>query len=846
MLSSTVFGATGRITCGTGDHQIQTYARGRASLMWAVAVLSGSFVLGIPDDAGAQCVAAGATLTCSGTLGPASFPINNVNVSPFSSVILAPGFTGTDTSSGTSVNLRKQGAGAAEDLNVTVQSGATLENADSDSIHLRNDRNGSNTVVIDGVISNSVGRGIRLQSNATSAADTDRVVVGADGRIDTFATGIWVRHNTGPGLNLGSIVVDIYGEVIVDTIRGIHISANDSGNTNPIDVFVRQGALVQSGEQAIYVGNTGSGPSTILIDGVVRGGTSVADLATFGPSGAIILDVEGGDATVRIGATGHVSSVNNRAITAISVTNTVVASDITIENAGTIEGYIELREGGADQFSNTGIWTTAGLTSDFGGGADELTNSGLINGANGTGTQLTQVLNVDSFVNSGGIIDLSDGVAGDQFRIGGDLVTAGGVIRLDTVLGADGSATDRLLVDGDVSNLSPTGLLITPVGGSGALTTTGIMVVDVQGTSSADAFVLANAAALEIGAYAYDLNFGTCDGTANSDWYLCSSGQVSSAGAIYESAPSVLIGAFANLPTLEQRTGQREWLMRGNENRLEGLWMRASGEKERVDPSLSTADASWRGETWALQAGVDVRAADFETGYWVVGLNSQYQSVHADVTNAIGRGRISGTGGGLGLSATWHGIDGLYVDLQGQANWIHADFSTSNQGSLVRNETATAHALSAEIGHLYALNGNMALVPQAQVQWGQLNSERFTDSQGNVVDLGTNSQTIGRLGLAYEYYPDGVASAEKSPDARKVYAIFNILHDFSDASQVEVAGAELASRDQRVWGEIGLGGSMAIAPNTVVYGEASHRTSLSGDASDNTASYLTGGFRMHW
>jgi outer membrane autotransporter protein len=231
-----------------------------------------------------------------------------------------------------------------------------------------------------------------------------------------------------------------------------------------------------------------------------------------------------------------------------------------------------------------------------------------------------------------------------------------------------------------------------------------------------------------------------------------------------------------------------------------------------------------------------------DAGQWVLGVTGQYGQVSSTVTSALGFGTIDAEGFGVGATATWYGNTGTYVDLQGQMNWIDIDIASSAAGALATDQSTTAYALSAEVGHQFALNETSALVPQAQLTWGRIDGGAFTDNAANAVDLGNNDQTIGRIGLAYEYTPNTAAAGNPT----KAYVIGNILHDFSGDSSVQVGSASLSTgAAQTTWGEIGVGGSYAVDTTKTLYGEAAYRTAFGG-SSDNNGLSATLGLQIQW
>lgn len=436
------------------------------------------------------------------------------------------------------------------------------------------------------------------------------------------------------------------------------------------------------------------------------------------------------------------------------------------------------------------------------------------------------VYSISGALANNGIVTMQDGLVGDVMTVAGNYAGTG-LFRVDVNTATD--MADIMTIDGiatgatqiDVANLSPA-----------TATGNNIAIVTVAGATGNE-FTLASGP-ITAGAFSYDLKY---DATT---FNLV--GTVNPTGAAYEATPLVLAG-FNRMSTLEQRVGQRQWagqsgaLAEGQPNT--GAWVRFSGD--RLDATTTTG-SSIASKTWGLQTGADFAVEPGDAGQWVLGVTGQYGKVSSTVTSALGFGTIDAEGFGVGATATWYGNTGTYVDLQGQMNWIDSDISSSAAGVLAAGELSKAYALSAEVGHRFALNETAALVPQAQLTWGRIEGGAFTDSAGNAVDLGSNDRTIGRLGLAYEYAPKTAAGGNPT----KAYVIGNILHDFSGDSSVKVSGASLSTgAAEKTWGEIGVGGSYAFDANKTLYGEAAYRTSFGGSSNNNGLS-ATVGLRIQW
>jgi outer membrane autotransporter protein len=140
---------------------------------------------------------------------------------------------------------------------------------------------------------------------------------------------------------------------------------------------------------------------------------------------------------------------------------------------------------------------------------------------------MTGSSNLTNLTNSASTIDFGP-PTGDPTLLSGyktltvNNYTGGGTIGLNTFLGTDGSASDRLIVKGG-SATGSSFLRITNTGGPGAETVAnGILVVQAinGGTTAPGAFVLA-AGELRAGAFDYDLFRGSPgDATVANDWFL--------------------------------------------------------------------------------------------------------------------------------------------------------------------------------------------------------------------------------------------------------------------------------------------------------------------------------------
>ncbi len=194
--------------------------------------------------------------------------------------------------------------------------------------------------------------------------------------------------------------------------------------------------------------------------------------------------------------------------------------------------FNNVKAAGVGRFQN---WETISLAN-----STELTFDGdLVLGDRGTGTGTLTVDDTSTVYagsgghavrpfNSGGLvemvnagrIDLTGAGAGDVFTVRGNYRGDGGGLYLRTVLGADNSTSDRLVIDGGAAT-GTTGIGVINAGGSGAATLAdGILLVQALngGRTAPGAFSLF--APVAAGAYEYFLFKGGVSAGTSENWYL--------------------------------------------------------------------------------------------------------------------------------------------------------------------------------------------------------------------------------------------------------------------------------------------------------------------------------------
>ncbi|MBV6304833.1 autotransporter outer membrane beta-barrel domain-containing protein [Candidimonas humi] len=634
---------------------------------------------------------------------------------------------------------------------------------------------------------------------------------------------------------------------------GLRATLGDALNPSLSTASVAPAAITMTGGS---VTTTGAGANGVSLDGGTSVGLNGVAVHAAG-SGVSITDAnQSGKTNTVTMAGGALASqgdafVVNGASAGIDVSGTAPI----VPASGNL---LNLSNGATATFTATGETLNGNIVSDAASSGDVYLNSGTV--LTGMVDPVSMTIDASSRWNvtaSSVATDLSnagtiafaapadpDNAAGYSTLTARNYVGNNGTIILNTKLGADNSPSNKLIIDGG-SATGTTTLLVKNTNGAGAATTgDGIVLVDaINGaTTSPGAFKLGSA--VSVGAYDYNLNY---QNLAKSDqsWYLRSivtpSGPALSPAAQTALPYADVLSNFAQatLGTLQQRTGNRVWTGGTVDGR--GTWGRVAGQYSSYDPKSGSPYTQGIG---FLQAGYEGVAARRPSGeltmgaYAIAGTSSAHIDVTHDPVTGAARpgGKITSTGTGLGLNATWLGKNGLYADAVGQFTWYDSDLSnksgTGNQG--------WSGAASLELGKRFGLGSGWALVPQTQLAWTHVDFDSYTDNSGNKISLGKGDSLQGRIGVRVE------KQSESAARDLQLYGIANLEYEFLNGTSVEVSGTTLDQRNQRLWGEVGAGATYVLNKKWSLYAEADYATALSGGSGNNYSVRGTAGLRYRW
>ncbi|EBJ1757107.1 fibronectin-binding autotransporter adhesin ShdA [Salmonella enterica] len=496
------------------------------------------------------------------------------------------------------------------------------------------------------------------------------------------------------------------------------------------------------------------------------------------------------------------------------------AGKLTLSGANTYSGDTNVQEGtlwlsGDGTIGEMGSQQAVNVASDatFGGSNGttvngKVTNEGTLVFGDSEETGAILTLNGD-LINMGTLASgSSSSTLGNTLYVDGDYTGNGGSLYLNTVLGDDDSATDKLVISGDASGT--TDLYINGIG-NGAQTTNGIEVVDVGGTSTSDAFVLKNEVNASL--YTYRLYWNESD----NDWYLASKAQSDDDDSGSDVTPPdddsdvtppddggdvapqyrADIGAYMG----------NQWMARNLQ--MQTLYDREGSQYRNADGSVWARFKAGKAESEAVSGNIDMDSnySQFQLGGDILAWGNGQQSVTVGVmasyinadTDSTGNRGADGSqftsssnvdGYNLGVYATWFADaqthSGAYVDSWYQYGFYNNSVESGDAGS--ESYDSTANAVSLETGYRYDIalsNGNtVSLTPQAQVVWQNYSADSVKDNYGTRIDGQDSDSWTTRLGLRVDgkLYKGSRTVIQPFAEANWLHTSDDVSVSFDDAT----------------------------------------------------------------
>ncbi|EBT7152726.1 fibronectin-binding autotransporter adhesin ShdA [Salmonella enterica] len=511
------------------------------------------------------------------------------------------------------------------------------------------------------------------------------------------------------------------------------------------------------------------------------------------------------------------------------------AGKLTLSGANTYSGDTNVQEGTlwlsgdgsiGEMGSQQAVNVASGAT--FGGSNGttvngKVTNEGTLVFGNSEETGAIFTLNGD-LINMGTMTSgSSSSTPGNTLYVDGNYTGNGGSLYLNTVLGDDDSATDKLVITGDASGT--TDLYINGIG-DGAQTTNGIEVVDVGGVSTSDAFELKNE--VNAGLYTYRLYWNESD----NDWYLASKAQSDDDDSGGDDTPSDGGDDGGNVtppddggdggdvtppdhggdvaPQYRADIGAymgNQWMARNLQ--MQTLYDREGSQYRNADGSVWVRFKAGKAESEAVSGNIDMDSnySQFQLGgdilAWgngqqsvTVGVMASYINADTDSTGNRGADGSQFTSSGnvdgynLGVYATWFADaqthSGAYVDSWYQYGFYNNSVESGDAGS--ESYDSTANAVSLETGYRYDIalsNGNtVSLTPQAQVVWQNYSADSVKDNYGTRIDGQDGDSWTTRLGLRVDgkLYKGSRTVIQPFAEANWLHTSDDVSVSFDDAT----------------------------------------------------------------
>jgi outer membrane autotransporter protein len=665
---------------------------------------------------------------------------------------------------------------------------------------------------------NGVGIFVRSQGGAHNG-----IVQAANfGTIVSNGNGIFAQAD-----EQGSGVIQILNEGSIHSTERNGIRARNDGGSGAIQIANDEGIVVSDTQAAISVRNLGTAVTQIANSGILLGdGGSLA-------TAVISIDNTG------VGANNTPTLIANSGLIApntfdpsrLAIATLTTDGVVQVANTGAVVGRVDLTDGN-DIFANgaNGVWSTAGRnfflggndlianagliqthgTTEFSmdGGANVVNNSGVIQvlnggaaGTGGTGRVLfSSVGGTLQFNNAGGLIDMSTDVGNrteNTVVIQGNFNASGNSrLGVDTFLGAPGSTSDRLGVQGNVTGA--TSIIVHDVNpGPGAFNPTGIAVVNISGAGNLSNFQLSSASdhfnpgfggVLDKGLFFYflanDPNATSTGCTLNHCVSLFSLPSVTAQQLPIAITAAQTIFYETALMWEDRQTEVRDWWARGPLANIGGagadmpvkarppgappppppprfgVWLKGMGSWADVDKNQTqslagqsfTFDLGYKQDTYAIVGGVDFGMPAFTDGVFVWGPMGGY--VNSKVRFDQGGNTFKYTGGTVGLSASYLsggflGAGGWFADALVKADFLRLSVDTpllASQGIDLGHVDVTTWGVIGNLGYRFNF-GPAFFEPIGTLTYARVDIDNINNTLlGTNLNFGNGDSFRGAIG----------------------------------------------------------------------------------------------------
>ncbi len=660
---------------------------------------------------------------------------------------------------------------------------------------------GAATPDVVGILGTSQSGAVALTNSGTINATarstaTDGVTLGPVGLDGSSGTGAVTLLNSGSihldGLTTTGARASGKGGAVNLRNDGSIVANSSAGDATGLSGSINGGSLALRNSRDITANTIGGTAYGIL--GTVDGGTvSVLNAGNLTASSA------SGDAYgVLIRGSGPASIDNTGSIVAQTA---IQGSDgnNTITNRGSLFGAV-ITGAGNDTITNaTGaMWNLTGSSANFGAGDDVLRNQGTLilggsllafgagnNSLTNTGTikvagNNTVQLGGGSaavFTNNG-LLDFVNGKAGDTLTIAGNFAGKGN-INMDVNLRA--GKGDSLYISGQTAAGTQQKLNIALLDGLPTAQTVSkpLQLVQVAGSADPKAFVAGQVLGVSPADFlklSMSVDVAKEPSGNGGNYLLSITPKVAGLNAAGTLASSAALGVDSLLASTSGNWRDRTAMIQAS-SALPGLkgvtpWVRGFSDTGGMSPSYAMGSfgqaqsSSLNQDNMGSEIGVNL------DGGHGLSFGASVAKSEAKQYLANGYGMDTLRGASVGMYATWHAQNGVYVDasLRGMKFDAYMDTVAGRQQS-----RGNANMLNLETGRTWTLRNGLNLEPQLQYTATNVSGMRVQGYQAQF-ETDTSNWQRGRLGLQMWKSYRGVSGWNVTP-----YGQLSAVHTFDGA-----------------------------------------------------------------
>ncbi|CAI9396008.1 hypothetical protein CITSP_01240 [Citrobacter sp. T1.2D-1] len=446
--------------------------------------------------------------------------------------------------------------------------------------------------------------------------------------------------------------------------------------------------------------------------------------------------------------------------------------------------------------------------------------------------------------------------------------SGGGTLTMNTALGSDNSATDKLIVEGNTSG--HTLVAINNIGGMGAQTVEGIEIVNVAGTSDG---TFEKESRIVAGAYDYDVV------RRGSNWYLSSTvdpvdpvdpNDPTDPGApaspetpqlpVHPGGSSQIRPEFGSylannlaantlfISRLHDRPGETQYTdVLTGEKKTTSMWIRNVGIHTRFHDS--SEQLKTQSNNYVLQMGGDLAQWSSDgLDRWHLGLMAGYANSRSRTTSTLNnhnsRGKVDGYS--VGLYGTWYENEldksGGYVDTWMLYNW----FDNTVDGQYQASEAYKSKGITAAVEAGYSLKVGESqqltywIQPKAQVVWMDVQADDHRERYGTQVKVDSTGNLMTSLG-ARAYFNRKPTGEEDRMAGIQPFVEANWIHN-SHSPRVTMGEVQNDVQGVKDLAELKVGVEGQLTSRLTVWGNVSGQ--MGSDSYRNAQGMV--GVKYHW